>query len=299
MLRNLSGETREVVDSALRELAEIRKRWDELDTGAVARSAADRAESASAMLKVERAERAVADAEKARTEALTAALADREARVAAEKAAEEAAQETAAVRKAAWEQTAEHERARGQAETRATLAEQGQRTALERLEATRRELGELAELQQDTARRLAEALAFADRAEAARTLAEEKIAAAEERARLATETAQEKETARRAEEERARRAQEALDNEWRARQEAETTWRAELERARQAQDEAAAERRETTKNLARVQTAYGEVLARLSHQDKEIQQLRAQLADAVEHKPDQAPGTPPETAERE
>jgi hypothetical protein len=257
LLRNLGGQTREVVDSALRELGEIRRRWDELDAGAVARSATDRAETAGALLKVERAERAAEDAERSRAETAAAALKDQQRRVAAEQAAEAALAEAEQVRKTAWEQTAEHERARGQAETRATLAEQGQRDALDRLEVARRELRELTALQQDTARRMTEALAVADRADAARVLAEAQVAGAEERARLSGDAA-------RLAEEVARRAQE------------DTT------AARRAETAARAETAEALKNLAATQSAYGVMLQRLSSQDNQIHDLRAQLADAGE-----------------
>jgi hypothetical protein len=245
------------MDSALRELAEIRRRWDSLDRGAVAQSAADRAETASALLRVERAERAAEDAERARAETAAAALKDQELRVVAEQAAEAAVAEAAQVRKTAWEQTAEHERARGQAETRATLAEQGQRDALDRLEVTRREVRDLTALQQDTARRLSEALAVAERADAARALAQAQVTAAEERARLTGDAA-------RLAEEVARRSQE------------ETT------AARQAETLARAETAEALKNLAGTQSAYGVVLQRLSGQDTQIHDLRIQLAEAAE-----------------
>jgi hypothetical protein len=257
VLRELGGQTREVVDSALREFAEMRRRWDELDAGAVARSAADRAETASALLKVERAERAAEDAERSRAETAVVALQDQERREAAEQAAETAIKEAEQVRKAAWEQTAEHERARGQAETRAMLAEQGQRDALERLEVARRELRDVTALQQDTARRLAESLAAADRADAARVLAEARVSGAEERARLSEESSG-------LAEQRARRAQE------------------ETAAARAAEASARAETADAARALAAMRSAYGVVVERLSSQDREIQDLRAQLAEARE-----------------
>jgi hypothetical protein len=257
VLRSLGGQTREVVDSAVRELAEIRRRWDELDAGAVARSAVDRAETASAMLKVERAERAAEDAERSRVETAAAAAKDQQRRVAAEEAAEAAVREAERTRKAAWEETAEHERARGQAEARATLAEQGQRDALDRVELLRREVRELTVLQQDTARKLTEALAVADRADAARILAESKVAGAEERARLAGESA-------RLADDVARRSQQ------------------ETEAARRAESAARADTAEALKNLALTQSAYGVVVQRLSGQDKQVRELRAQLAEAAD-----------------
>jgi hypothetical protein len=257
LLRNLGGQTREVMDSALQELAEIRGRWDELDRGAVAQSAADRAEVASALLKVERAERAVEDAERSRAETAAAAVKDQQRRVAAEQAAEAAMAEAEQVRKTAWERTAEHERARGQAETRATLAEQGQRDALDRLEAIRREVRDLTALKQDTARRLNEALAVAERADAARVLAQAQVAGAEERARLTGDAA-------RLAEEVARRAQE------------------ETVAARRAESVARAETAQALKNLAGTQSAYGLVLQRLSGQDGQIHDLRTRLAEGAE-----------------
>jgi hypothetical protein len=276
LLRNLGDQTREVMDAALSEFGEIRRRWDELDASAVAQSATDRAETASAMLKVERAERNAEDAERARAEAAKAALKDQQRRVAAEEAAEATRKEAEEVRKAAWQQTAEHERARGQAETRATLAEQGHREALELLELTRRELRELATLQQETERRLSEALAVADRADAARVLAEAKVEGAQERARLASEAAQKAEVG-------ARRAQE------------------ETEAARKAEAEARAKGIEAANALATMQSAYGVVVQRLSGQDKQIADLRGQLEAAAErerlliaaHTPKPEPATGP------
>lgn len=189
VLRELGGQTREALDAALRELAEVRRRWDELDAGAVARSAQDKAETAEALLNVELARRELDDAVRVRAEALSSAAKDQQRRKAAEEAAEHAIHEAEQVKKAAWAQSAEHERARGQAETRATLAEQAQLDAVTRMETTRRELRELTEAHQNTQQALALALTSAERAEAAKTLAEAKIASAEERARLAGEAA--------------------------------------------------------------------------------------------------------------
>jgi hypothetical protein len=268
VLRELGGQTREVVDGALRELAEVRRRWDELDAGAVARSAADRAETASALLKVERAERAAEDAERARAETAAAALKDQQRRVAAEQAAEAALKEAEEIRKTAWEQTAEHERARGQAETRATLAEQGQRDALDRLEVTRRELRDVTVLQQDTARRLAEALAAADRADAARVLAEAQVRSVEERARMSIEAA----------DERARTAAEAT-------RQAEARVSSAEERTRVARDEAEAARAAEVAiraGAAATQSAHDVLVERLSSQDRQIHDLRTQLAQAAD-----------------
>lgn len=257
LLRNLGDQTREVMDAALGEFAEIRKRWDELDASAVAQSATDRAETASAMLKMERAVRDAEDAERLRAETAAAALKDQQRRVAAEEAAESARKEAEETRKAAWQQTAEHERARGQAETRATLAEQGHREALELLERTRRELRELAVLQQDTERQLTEALAVADRADAARMLAEAKVEGAQEKARLASESAKLAEIA-------TRRAQE------------------ETEAARKAEAEARAKETNAANALTTMQSAYGVVVQRLSGQDRQIADLRGQLEAAAE-----------------
>jgi hypothetical protein len=268
LLRNLGGETREVVDAALAEFAEIRRRWDELDVGAVAQSARDRADTAEAMLKVERAERVADDAERVRAEAVAAALKDKQLRVAAEQAAEAAVKEAEQVRKTAWEQTAEHERARGQAETRALLAEQGQREALDMLASVKRELRDLMVLQQDTLRRMTEALAVAERADAARELAEAKIAGAEERARLAGEAAhraqQDAEAARRAERQAWAAGEAGVQ---RAQQDAEAARRAEI------QARSAAEN--TVSTLSQAQEA---LLQRIAEQGKEIVELRAQLA---------------------
>lgn len=249
LLRALGGETREAMDAALTEFAEIRRRWDELDAGAVAQSARDRAETAEAMLKVHRAERAADDAERAMNDAVTAAAQDRQLRTVAEQAAETAVREAEQTRKAAWEQTAEHERARGQAETRATLAEQGQRDALDMLEATRRELRDLKTLQQDTLRRMTDATAASERADAARELAEAKIAGAEQRARLAGDAARQAELA-------TQRAQQ------------------ETEAARHAETEARAHAQTTIATLSQAQDAQ---LQRLAAQDTTLAELRAQL----------------------
>jgi hypothetical protein len=282
LLRNLGGETREVMDAALTQFAEIRRRWDELDAGAVAQSAKDRADTAEAMLKVERAERAADDAERLKAEAVAAAAQDRQLRVAAEQAAQTAVAEAEQARKAAWEQTAEHERARGQAETRATLAEQGQRDALDMLESVRRELRDLKILQQDTLRRMTDATTVAERADAARELAEAKIAGAEEKARLAGEAAhrahQEAEAAR-GSEQRAWSAAEASMH--RAQQD--------IEAAKRAETQARADAETTIKTLSQAQEV---LVQRVTDQDGELQALRAQLHAAHEREnrlPDQPP----------
>jgi hypothetical protein len=272
LLRNLGGETREVMDAALAEFAEIRRRWDQLDAGAVAQSAKDRADTAEAMLKVERAERAADDAERLKAEAVTAAAQDKQLRVAAEQAAETAVKEAEQARKAAWEQTAEHERARGQAETRATLAEQGQRDALDMLESVRRELRDLKILQEDTLRRMTDAVAVAERADAARELAEAKIAGAEEKARLAGEAAQ------RAQQE----AEAARSSESRAWSAAEATVQRaqeDIEAARRAEIQARADAETTIKTLSQAQEV---LVQRLTDQDTQLQDLRARLQEAHE-----------------
>lgn len=272
VLRHLGGETREVMDAALTQFAEIRRRWDELDAGAVAQSAKDRAGTAEAMLKVERAERTADDAERLKAEAVTAAAHDKQLRVAAEQAAETAVQEAEQARKAAWEQTAEHERARGQAETRATLAEQGQRDALDMLESVRRELRDLKILQQDTLRRMTDATAVAGRADAARELAEAKIAGAEEKARLAGEAAhraqQEAEAARGSE----RRA-------WSAAEAGVHRAQQDIEAARHAETQARADAETTIKTLSQAQEV---LVQRLTEQDAQLRDLRTQLHAAHE-----------------
>lgn len=257
LLRNLGGQTRDMMDAALRELAEIRQRWDELDAGAVAQSAKDKAETADALLKVQRAQREAEDAEKARLEAVSAAAKDQQRRKAAEEAAESAIKEAEQVKKSAWEQVADHERARGQAEARAAHAEQAQREAFDQLEIVRRDLRAVITERQDTERQLGQALAAADLAEAAKTLAEAKIAGAEERARLAGEAAKLAEL----------NAQRAHDD------------------IRRAQEDTAAAREAETAaktDAAKVHAAYSVVVQRLSSQDKEIQELRRQLAEARE-----------------
>nr|WP_052477770.1 hypothetical protein [Kibdelosporangium sp. MJ126-NF4] len=257
VLRELGGQTRDAMDAAVRELASIRQRWDELDAGAVAQSAKDKAQTAEAMLTVERAQRTADDAERARAEAVSAAAKDQQRRKAAEEAVEQAIKDAELVKKAAWAQTAEHERARGQAENRATHAEQAQREAFDQLEVVRQDLRALITEHQDTERRLGQALAAADMAEAARTLADAKIASAEERARLAGE-------ATRLAELSAQRAHEDLR-------------RAQAEATTARDGETAAKADATT-----VRAAYGVVAQRLSGQDKEIQDLRRQLAEARE-----------------
>ncbi|CAM3428916.1 hypothetical protein KIPE111705_08135 [Kibdelosporangium persicum] len=257
LLRNLGGQTRDVMDAALRELAEIRRRWDELDAGAVAQSAKDKAETAEALLTVERARREADDAEKARREAAAAAAKDQQRRKAAEDAAESAVKEAEQAKKTAWEQVAEHERARGQAETRAAHAEQALRETLDQLEIVRRELRAVITERQETERQLGQALAAADLAEAGKTLAEAKIAGAEERARLAGQAASLAEQS----------AQRAHEDSRRAQQDTAT--------ARQAESTAKAD-------AAKAQAAYSVVVQRLSSQDQEIQQLRRQLAEARE-----------------
>lgn len=299
VLRELGGVTREVVDSALAELMAVRRRWDEVDSAAVARSVVDRAETAAALVKVERAERAADDAERARAEAVVAAVKDRELRVAAERAAEAAVVELGQVRKAAWEQTAEHERARGQAETRAALAEQGQREALDQLAVARREVREVTALQQDTARRLAAA-------EADRTLAQGQVTSAEERARLAEEMTRqardETAGAREAAAAARREADTARDDLARAREDCDAirlemaTVRQDAAKAREetamvrreaaaARDEATAAHRaeeQARADAAKNQAAYALVLQRLASQDAQIVDLRTQLAAAAE-----------------
>lgn len=257
VLRELGGQTRDAMDAALRELAEIRRRWDEIDAGAVARSAKDRAETAEALLKVEQARRELDDAVRVRAEALSAAAKDQQRRKAAEEAAEQAIHEAEQVKKAAWAQTAEHERARGQAETRAAAAEQAQLDAVTRLEATRRELRELTERHQETQQALAQAFSAADRAEAAKTLAETKIASAEERARLAGEAARLAELS----------AQRALEDLAQARKETEA--------ARNAQASSA---NESAQALARYNTA----AQQLAGHEVTIRELTRQLHDARE-----------------
>ncbi|MBP2327536.1 hypothetical protein JOF56_007921 [Kibdelosporangium banguiense] len=272
MLRNLGGETREAMDAALTEFAEIRRRWDELDAGAVAQSAKDRADTAEALLKVQRAERSADDAERAKVDAVAAAAKDRQLRVEAEQSAETAIKEAEQARKAAWEQTAEHERARGQAETRATLAEQGQRDALDMLESVKRELRDLKILQQDTLRRMTDALAVAERADTARELAEAKIAGAEEKARLAGDAAQraqqEAETARAGE----RQA-------WSAAEAGAQRAQQDIDAARRAETQARADAETTIKTLSQAQEV---LVQRLTEQDTQLQALRAQLEAAHE-----------------
>jgi hypothetical protein len=241
-----------VIDAALVELTDIRRRWDELDAGAVAQSATDRAEVASALLKVHQAERAADDAERSRAETAAAALKDQQRRVAAEQGAEAAVAEAEHARKTAWQQTADHERARGQAEARAILAEQGQRDSLDQLDITRRELRDLTALQQDTARKLNDALSAADRADGARALAEARIAAADERARLAHEGARLAELG----------TQRAYE---------------ETAAARESEAAARAHAAEAAQALAALQSAHAVVVERLSSQDKHIADLRAQL----------------------
>jgi hypothetical protein len=268
LLRNLGGETREVMDAALTQFAEIRRRWDELDAGAVAQSAKDRVDTAEAMLKVERAERVADDAERAKAEAVAAAAKDQQLRMAAEQAAEAAVQEAEQVRKTAWEQTAEHERARGQAETRALLAEQGQRDALDMLESVKRELRDLKILQQDTLQRMTDALAAAERADAARELAEAKIAGAEEKARLAGEAAQRAQQ----ETEAARRAERQA---WSAAEAGAQRAQQDVEAARRSETQARSAAENTLSTLSQAQEA---LLQRISDQGKEIADLRARLA---------------------
>jgi hypothetical protein len=224
------------------------------------------------MLRVERAERAADDAERVKNEAVAAGAKDKQLRVAAEQTAEAAVKEAEQVRKAAWEQTAEHERARGQAETRATLAEQGQRDALDMAESVKRELRDLKVLQQDTLRRMTEALAVAERADAARELAEAKIAGAEEKARLAGEAAhraqQEAEAARGSE----RRA-------WSAAEAGAQRAQQDIDAARRAETQARADAETTVKTLSQAQEV---LVQRLTDQDTQLQDLRAQLQAAHE-----------------
>jgi chromosome segregation ATPase len=271
MLRALGGQTREVVDSALGALTEIRRRWDELDAGAVAQSVTDRAATAAALARVERAERAVADAERVRAQAVQAAAEDQKRRVVAEEAAQAAVAEAEATRKAAWEKTAEHERARGQAETRATLAEQGHREVLDRLEETRRELRDVTSLHQDTARRLAEALSAVERAETAAGMAQAQAAGAEERARMAVDAARTAdETSRRVQEEAAvARAETAAA-------------RSGEERARDAEAQARADVAASATALAEVRTEHAVLTHRVTAQEELIRDLRAQVAAAAD-----------------
>ena len=184
MLHELGAETRTVVQSLLTELGFIGQRWGELDEGAVAQSAIDRAEKSQALLRVEQAENQAAAAERERTDALAEAKEHRERRAEAERAADDAHNEADRVQRETWERITAHERARGQAETRASIAEQAWHEAEARLEGTAHELQELRTSHDQLDRQLTEAHTQVERAESALRLAESQAEAAMRRAAI-------------------------------------------------------------------------------------------------------------------
>ncbi|MCD5315905.1 coiled-coil domain-containing protein [Kineosporia babensis] len=129
------------------QLNALMTRFEQAETGALARVQAAEAEAGEAHAEAARAAEGEQQAEQARREALAEARKNKEAKDQALKRAEQAHTETERIRDEAWKQVADHERARGQAE-----AELG--TLREALERLRREHAELLDTAQDQRTRI-------------------------------------------------------------------------------------------------------------------------------------------------
>ena len=129
-----------VAQPVLEALGEMRTRLDTAESGALAQVQQAGDDAATARAEAESAMRHAEQAEHARDRALAAARDDQTAREQARQQAQRAEQEAERVQQESWARVAEHERARGTAESAAEAAIQARDAALADLRNTREQL---------------------------------------------------------------------------------------------------------------------------------------------------------------